>query len=245
MYEEPYTQPAPSGCCCGSRSDCCSSGGLVNVICGGGHVCGILMLLSALIAMLVLSVCITGTFISRRRRAAALAAAHGGTIVPQRRPSMPVVTIPEDQIEALMVRPATAAAAAVEGLEADAEAGPENKECPICLDGVDVTPDRWAVFPCSHGCCRPCLNDLLRHSSRRINPTTMALLCPLCRKVAVAPRPPPAMETDEGAPQAPLVPAPSPPPPTSPVVPTPEATPEEATPEEAAPAAAEGGIWRR
>lgn len=198
--------------------------------------CGILMLLSALIALMVLSVCITGTFIARRRRAAAAAAAAGGVPgAPLRRPTMPTVSIPDDQIEAMMVRPAPAPA--TEGADA---AAAEPKECPICLDAVGVTPDTWAVFPCSHGCCRPCLNDLLRHSSRRINTNTLALLCPLCRKVAVAPRPPPMSSMDEEAPGSPLAPAPVAAPPLPPSPPPPPAA-----PAEAAGATPSGGIWYR
>jgi hypothetical protein len=60
-------------------------------------------------------------------------------------------------------------------------------ECPICLDTVAAAPDTWARFPCSHGCCRPCLGDLVRLSSRPVGSGMQALACPLCRKLAVAP----------------------------------------------------------
>lgn len=155
------------------------------MICGGGQVCGILMLLSALVAVLVLSVCVTGSYFARRRRQNILAlhaantAAAGGAAPGMYRPASQALEIPPDQLESLRVR----AAAIPEG-EDPAES---MKECPICLDTVALHPDTWAVFPCTHGCCRPCLGDLMRLSSRRVNSNTLAVLCPLCRKIAVAP----------------------------------------------------------
>lgn len=183
-YEEPYQTPPPAGCCCGSRTTCCQTGGLVNMICGGGQVCGILMLLSALVAVLVLSVCVTGSYFARRRRQNVLAlhAANttaGGPTMGMYRPASQALEIPPDQLELLRVRPAVA----LEG----GEESDTTKECPICLDTVALHPDTWAVFPCTHGCCRPCLGDLMRLSSRRVNDNTLAVLCPLCRKIAVAP----------------------------------------------------------
>ena len=168
------------------------------MICGGGHVCGILMLLSALVAVLVLFVCVTGSYFTRRRRQNILAvhaANHtaggggGGGAMLYRPPSRSIV-IPSDQLDILRVRPGTPT---TEG-EVDEESS-TTKECPICLDTIAVHPDTWAVFPCSHGCCRPCLGDLMRLSSRRVNDTTMAILCPLCRKLAVAPE---NMELENG-----------------------------------------------
>ncbi|KAL4534566.1 hypothetical protein Ndes2526A_g05454 [Nannochloris sp. 'desiccata'] len=222
-YEEPYQEPPPPYCCCGSRSNCCRQGSLISIICGGGQVCGILMLLSALIAVLVLSICMTGTFYARRRRNQLLAAhaasgaapngaiggvgGTGGGFHPADQ-----ITINETEIPGLRVKYSSgcthnAPITEGEGEEAAttiehgdisttiapsdtaAAAAAENKECPICLDTVALTSAMWAVFPCTHGCCRSCFSDLLRHSSRRVNNNNAvwAVMCPLCRKMAVAP----------------------------------------------------------
>jgi len=87
-----------------------------------------------------------------------------------------MIQISDDQLEELYI-----------GKPKAAEEG-ETKECPICLDSVCVDDATWAAFPCGHGCCQPCAEDLLRHSSRQVNATTVAVLCPLCRKLAVAPK---------------------------------------------------------
>lgn len=178
-YTLPYQSPAPPYCCCGQQSDCCATTtSVMGLICGGGQVCGILMLMSALIGVLVLTICITGAFMARRRR---LQAATGETAAAQlqtglsSRPTLQVPYIPPDQLMLLSVHKPV-----------EEEVGTQ-KECPICLDAIDVAADNWAAFPCTHGCCKPCLEDLLRHSSRRVNPSVLAVLCPLCRKVAVAP----------------------------------------------------------
>ena len=178
------------------------------------------MLLSALIAVLVLSVCMTGTFYARRRRQQLLAMHATGGGAPTGavaggntyRPG-DFISIPEADIPGLRVKYGSgssttnleggsgeeAASGTDDHLEnstptttlddgTTAADGTGTKECPICLDTVAVHSDTWAVFPCTHGCCRPCFTDLLRHSSRRVNNTMgWAVHCPLCRKVAVAP----------------------------------------------------------
>jgi hypothetical protein len=168
------------------------------------------MLLSALIAVLVLSVCMTGTFYARRRRRQLLAM-HGATgglpngaiggVGVGRRP-IEQITMNEADIPGLRVKYGVENTVPIEGEAGEAgedadgttttTAGTiseaETKECPICLDTVSLHSDTWAVFPCTHGCCRPCFSDLLRHSSRRVNNSAVwAVMCPLCRKIAVAP----------------------------------------------------------
>jgi hypothetical protein len=191
IVQIPYQQPTPPGCCCGDPSYCCPSGNLVVLMCGGGTVCIVLMLLSVFAAIAILTLCTLGAFIShrRRRRAAALAAANAeGGEGNQRegalgvdslrisRSRLPNITIPADQVDSLRVRPPL----------------PEeqgcNKECPICLESIAIEKNNWVVMPCSHGCCKPCLGDLLRLSSRAVNADTRAFLCPLCRKLAAADR---------------------------------------------------------
>jgi hypothetical protein len=160
------------------------------------------MLLSALIAVLVLTVCMTGTFYARRRRQQLLAmhaAAGGGPNgaiggVGSFRPAEQI-TIAEAEIPGLRVKygvEEVGTATVEEGGDSDGTGddtgGGTTKECPICLDTVSLHSDTWAVFPCTHGCCRPCFSDLLRHSSRRVNNSAVfAVMCPLCRKLAVAP----------------------------------------------------------
>jgi len=216
-YEEDYKEPPPSNlCCCGERSKCCPQGGLIKIICGGGQVCGILMLLSALIAVLVLSICMAGTFFARRRRNQLLAmhAAGGspsGAITSSTRPA-DQITISEAEIPGLRVKYGSGCLQSTPSSEEEGgeevgttiehdnsiistSAAPgtvtasETKECPICLDTVAIYGDAWAVFPCTHGCCRTCFTDLLRHSSRRVNNNSAvwSVMCPLCRKMAVAP----------------------------------------------------------
>jgi Ring finger domain len=222
-YEEPYQEPTPSNCCCGTRGACCPQGSLISIICGGGQVCGILMLLSALIAVLVLSICMTGTFYARRRRQQLLAMHAAGDGAPNGAiggvggggPFRPAeqITIDEADIAGLRVKFGSGCCTPVinealgGGIEPTIEDGSmninsatistaatpesetsETKECPICLDAVAVHSDTWAIFPCSHGCCRPCFSDLLRHNSRRVNNRAVwAVMCPLCRKTAIAP----------------------------------------------------------
>lgn len=178
-----YQQPEPVGCCCGTVSECCPQESDFGVVCGSGQVCGILLLMSALVGTLVVAVCITGVFLARRRRRRDSALdliiqssrAHGAQIQIQR-PGSQMIQIPNDQLDELYI-----------GKPKAAEEG-ETKECPICLDPVCVDDATWAAFPCGHGCCQPCAEDLLRHSSRQVNATTVAVLCPLCRKIAVAPK---------------------------------------------------------
>lgn len=170
------------------------------------------MLLSALIAVLVLSICMTGTFYARRRRQQLLAmhgpggpngaiggVGGGGAL----RPGSDQITIPEEDIPGLRVKFGSGTSTPITstnitegeesaGCTADnstiADGTAETNECPICLDTVPLHSDTWAVFPCTHGCCRPCFTDLLRHSSRRVNNNiAWAVNCPLCRKIAVAP----------------------------------------------------------
>lgn len=191
IVQVPYQQPTPPGCCCGDPSYCCPSGNLVVLMCGGGTVCIVLMLLSVFAAIAILTLCTLGAFIShrRRRRAAALAAANGEVgegnqregalgVDPLRisRSRLPNITIPADQVDSLRVRPPLT------------EEQGCNKECPICLESIAIEKDNWVVMPCSHGCCKPCLGDLLRLSSRPVNADTHAFLCPLCRKLAAADR---------------------------------------------------------
>lgn len=143
--------------------------------------CGILLLMSALVGTLVVAVCITGVFLARRRRRRdstldliiQSSRARGAQI---QRPGSQMIQIPNDQLDELYI-----------GKPKAADEG-ETKECPICLDSVCVDNATWAAFPCGHGCCQPCAEDLLRHSSRQVNATTVAVLCPLCRKLAVAPK---------------------------------------------------------
>ena len=155
--------------------------------------CGILMLFSALIAVMMLSICMTGSFFARRRRRLqALNDVHVATPVGGGAPGArysaanpQFLHIPDSEIEGLRVKAACEPQVSV-SVGGD-EPSPTANECSICLDTVAVHPDTWAVFPCSHGCCRPCVDDLVRHSSRRVNATTLAVMCPLCRKAAVAP----------------------------------------------------------
>lgn len=140
--------------------------------------CGILMLMSALTGVLILSVCITGAFMARRRRLHAAALQNSAiptSSTPVNTMQLVHIQIPPDQMAALAVK-----------APAETDKG-SLKECPICLESVDVQETTWASFPCTHGCCKQCLVDLLRHSSRRVTSTTSAVHCPLCRKMAVAP----------------------------------------------------------
>lgn len=148
-------------------------------VCGNGQVCGILLLMSALVGTLVITICITGVFLARRRRMRNMGLEQVIQANRQNshisRPGVRMVQIPSDQLKELYISsPKTSS-------ENDTD------ECPICLDTVRMHVDTWSCFPCGHGCCKPCAGDLLRHSSRRVNRTTVAVLCPLCRKLAVAP----------------------------------------------------------
>lgn len=184
MVQQPYQKPSPPNCCCGSPDTCCpTTSNPTTLVCGGGTVCVIFMLTSILVALLIIAICIMGAYISRRRRRRAMlasipqaaAGANSGSPSFATPPGIQMVQILPEQLETLSVRPP------------DASDLGTSKECPICLDVIGVHTDTWTGFPCGHGCCTPCLNDLLRHSSRPVNRSTLAILCPLCRKLAVAP----------------------------------------------------------
>jgi len=181
------------------------------------------MLLSALIAVIIVAICLSGSFYARRRRNQLLAmqaAGDGpnGAIVGGGGPTRPAdqITINDAEIPGLRVKygsECTHIAHSTEEEGGGVEAGttiehgignvisttlgsapgsnatPGTKECPICLDTVSLYSNTWAVFPCTHGCCKTCFTDLLRHSSRRVNndSAVWAIMCPLCRKMAVAP----------------------------------------------------------
>jgi hypothetical protein len=178
-----YEFPSPSAsCCCNTTDVCtqCSSSESFNSVCGSGQVCGILLLMATLIGTLAVTICVTGVFLARRRRQrnatldqfVSVSTASG---VQHARRSQ-ILNISEDQLKELYI------AQVPEGEHVE-----EIKECPICLDSVPVENGIWSIFPCGHGSCTICVNDLLRHSSRRVNSTTCAVLCPLCRTLAVAP----------------------------------------------------------
>lgn len=178
-----YEYPAPSAsCCCNSTDICtlCSQSESFNSVCGSGQVCGILLLMATLIGTLAVTICVTGVFLARRRRQrnATLDQFVSPSTTPGGQPVQrtQMLHISEDQLKELYI------AQVPEG-----EHGGEIKECPICLDSVPVENGIWSRFPCGHGSCTMCVNDLLRHSSRRVNATTAAVLCPLCRTLAVAP----------------------------------------------------------
>ena len=179
-----YEEPSPSvSCCCNTTDVCteCSQTDSFNSVCGSGQVCGILLLMATLIGTLAVTICVTGVFLTRRRRLrnATLdqfvsgSTAVGGLQQVQR---SQIVNISEDQLKELYITQVP-----------EGSHGGEIKECPICLDSVPVENGIWSTFPCGHGSCTICVNDLLRHSSRRVNSTTAAVLCPLCRTLAVAP----------------------------------------------------------
>lgn len=179
-----YEDPSPSvSCCCNTTDVCteCSQSESFNSVCGSGQVCGILLLMATLIGTLAVTICVTGVFLTRRRRQrnATLdqfvsgSTAVGGLQQVQR---SQIVNISEDQLKELYITQVP-----------EGNIGGEIKECPICLDSVPVENGIWSTFPCGHGSCTICVNDLLRHSSRRVNSTTAAVLCPLCRTLAVAP----------------------------------------------------------
>lgn len=178
-----YVDPPPSdSCCCDTTSVCtqCSESDSFNSVCGSGQVCGILLLMATLIGTLALTICVTGVFLARRRRQrnATLDQFVSGVMAsgsPQIQRDQ-VINISEDQLKELYITQVP-----------QGEHRGEIKECPICLDSVPVENGIWSTFPCGHGSCTICVNDLLRHSSRRVNSTTSAVLCPLCRTLAVAP----------------------------------------------------------
>ena len=166
-------QPSPLGCCCGTKVKCCTRGGLIQVMCKGNYACGVGLLITILLGGIVVTVCVGGTWANRRRRRhgadnpAAVAAANGSS--RGLRPSALMVDIPRDQLQALTVGPPR-----------PAQCG-SPQECAICLETMNVDEENWTRFPCAHGCCKTCLSDLLHYTSRNVNPTTLALLCPLCR----------------------------------------------------------------
>jgi len=135
--------------------------------------------MATLIGTLAVTICVTGVFLARRRRMRnatldQFVSASTASGVQQIQRSQ-VLNISEDQLKELYITQVP-----------EGEYGGEIKECPICLDSVPVENGIWSKFPCGHGSCTICVNDLLRHSSRRVNSTTCAVLCPLCRTLAVA-----------------------------------------------------------
>lgn len=177
-----YEYPPPSaGCCCNTTDVCtlCSESNAFGSVCGSGQVCGILLLMSALIGTLAVTICVTGVFMARRRRQRRVTLdqfVSGHVPASQaNRPSVQMIEIPNDQLKEIHIKQVP-----------ENEENGEAKECPICLDTVPVHTGIWSEFPCGHGSCTLCVNDLLRHSSRRVNSNTVAVLCPLCRTLAVA-----------------------------------------------------------
>jgi hypothetical protein len=183
QYENP--PPAPT-CCCNTTDVCtqCSGQTSFSSVCGSGQICGILLLMAALIGTLALTICVTGVFLARRRRGRRVTLDQfmtGGTVSARTssigRPAVQMIQIPADQLKEIYIKQ----------VAHDPEHARDPRECPICLDTVPVTTGIWSQFPCGHGSCTMCVNDLLRHSSRRVNERTVAVLCPLCRTLAVAP----------------------------------------------------------
>ncbi len=181
-YQDPAT--APSECCCGEPGqecpDLCASSTYTSV-CGSGQVCGILLLMAALVGTLAITICITGVFLARRRRQrnstdqflTSFSQSGRGPVQ-----QVNIVRIPDEQLKDLEVK----------DVGIDEEQGALGQaECPICLETVEHQV--VSEFPCGHACCRGCRDDLVRHSSRVVNASTVAILCPLCRKLAVAPSP--------------------------------------------------------
>jgi hypothetical protein len=195
QYQDPMT--APSECCCGTPGedcpDLCESTSFSSV-CGSGQVCGILLLMAALVGTLAVTICITGVFLARRRRQRNnldqffTAAAQAGQPAIQH---VSIVRIPDEQLKDLEIKDKDMdeyRGSSDQNSSVDEEMGnlPQT-ECPICLEPVEHQV--VSEFPCGHTCCRGCRDDLIHHSSRVVNASTVAILCPLCRKLAVAPSP--------------------------------------------------------
>lgn len=211
-----YQEFAPPECCCGSPGvdcpDVCGNTGFSSV-CGSGQVCGVLLLMAALIGTLAVTICVTGVFLARRRRqranvdqfflAGGQAGQNGGAGGSLQRVN--IVQIPDEQLKDLEIKDKDLDAVAtgdsgdsgeagVSGDPVDEERGEGREaehtvqtECPICLEPIEHRV--VSEFPCGHSCCRACRDDLVHHSSRVVNASTVAILCPLCRKLAVAPSP--------------------------------------------------------
>ena len=195
QYQDPAT--APSECCCGEPGqecpDLCASSNFTSV-CGSGQVCGILLLMAALVGTLAITICITGVFLARRRRQRNATdqfltsfSQSGRATVQQAN----IVRIPDEQLKDLLIKDVDMdenRGSADPQAEVDEEQGGVRQvECPICLEPVEHQV--VSEFPCGHTCCRGCRDDLVHHSSRVVNASTVAILCPLCRKLAVAPSP--------------------------------------------------------
>jgi hypothetical protein len=189
-----YQDTAPAGCCCGvPGTDCpdlCPAASTsFSSVCGSGQVCGILLLMAALIGTLAVTICITGVLLARRRRQRAtldqfLVPAGDSVHTPR---MVSVVRIPTEQLKDLEIKDVDCAEESPTDDGDEEHGGAGQTECPICLE--PSAHRVMSAFPCGHSCCRECCADLLRHSSRVVNSTTLAVLCPLCRKLAVGPNP--------------------------------------------------------
>ena len=194
-YQDPST--APSECCCGAPGvdcpDSCASSSFSSV-CGSGQVCGILLLMAALVGTLAITICITGVFLARRRRQRhntdqfLMSLSQSGRASVQQ---VNIVRIPDEQLKDLEIKDIdieeNLGSADPHGRVDEEQGGVRQAECPICLEPVEHQV--VSEFPCGHTCCRGCRDDLVHHSSRIVNASTVAILCPLCRKLAVAPSP--------------------------------------------------------
>lgn len=201
-----YQEYAPPECCCGvPGTDCpdlCRTSSSFSSVCGSGQVCGVLLLMAALIGTLAVTICITGVFLARRRRQRAhlqqffLAGGQAGGAGIGSVQRINVVQIPDEQLKDLEIKDKELEDVSLptptshHGSSVDEEQGRGamlQTECPICLEPIEHRI--VSEFPCGHTCCRGCRDDLVYHSSRVVNASTVAILCPLCRKLAVAPSP--------------------------------------------------------
>lgn len=171
----PYQENLPSPeCCCGSYSQCCrKTENLTSLICGGGHGCGVLLLVLSLVGVILLGICLSGTFLLRRRRRRRLLNQESSPRAAAIRAMS--LDISEDQVSALEIK------------DLKEELIGQKLECPICLETKQVTQKSWKSLPCSHGACKPCLDRLMRDASKSVScdSSKLAIFCPLCRKPAI------------------------------------------------------------
>lgn len=178
IYAYDASLPYPA-CCCGSYHSCCTSGGsLLAGFCGGSGVCSIAIMIGLVLSSGAIVSLSTYWLWRRRRRDHARRRARQRTRETMGSPDDAEVAelsnMPESELPGKTVTSPTP-----EQLDT-------TRECPVCLESFKVAANNWCNFPCTpaHGICKPCLEDMIKHSSRNRRQRDI-IQCPLCRKLAV------------------------------------------------------------
>ncbi|PSC69058.1 alpha beta-hydrolase isoform B [Micractinium conductrix] len=179
----PYRPQDDSSCCCGLESDCCAASDPISRMCTDKSGCGVVFIISGVGILCLLTSCAaTGVLCRRCRRVS------GEEEQPREAAGQPRRTAEDLECAGVMAMPPEKQAEVAVHGAAPGDAGfGASHECVICLEAVAVGPASWRTFPCHHGVCARCVDDIVRHNRRVMPAYNRVLHCPLCRKLAIVP----------------------------------------------------------